>query len=185
MVPCHILLHQLTSLGLNITGLSWFSSYIIRQLQMVQLRNHQPEPSPVNTGVPQGSVPGPFLFILNVLQLGSIFMKPWTPMLPSPKYIYHLCPSLALNSTTYQLTQSPLLHLITVMLFYMFSPKIPLQSVAFRERSFLRPAFLSLLLSSVFCCYYLCRYMCVCSSDAQGNQAGLGIKDWATDGRDH
>ncbi len=70
-----ILLERLISIG--ITGIShdWFKSYLSGRTQFVQIKKIKSRISQITSGVPQGSVLGPLLFIVNLLPLGQIFRK--------------------------------------------------------------------------------------------------------------
>lgn len=176
---------------------------------MIQLKTHQSAPSPVNSGVPQDFVPGPFLLILNLLRHGSVFRKhglnvhcdvyiqlyPSTPdQLPhfSPLPCFHCWNRLNtifnyLSSTArpYQSRQSLLLNLMTVMLFYMFSQK---KSFAIwnLSRAMLPETGISfVIIVKCSIIIIICVSTCVYSSAAQGNPGDNGIKDEATDDRDH
>uniref|UniRef100_A0A3P9MDY7 Reverse transcriptase domain-containing protein n=1 Tax=Oryzias latipes TaxID=8090 RepID=A0A3P9MDY7_ORYLA len=70
-----ILLHRLSALGIESTPLRWFHSYFSSRTQFIQLNSFKSQPSLISSGVPQGSVLGPLLFITYLLPLGNIFRK--------------------------------------------------------------------------------------------------------------
>ena len=72
----HILLERLRiTMGLSGTVLSWFESYVTGRSQSVIVNCLQSSIFDVQIGVPQGSVPGPVLYILYTKPLGKIIKE--------------------------------------------------------------------------------------------------------------
>ena len=65
-VPHNLLLHKLKTFGFNNKLLNWFTNYLSERSQTVIVEGKQSENLSVTSGVPQGSILGPFLFILYV-----------------------------------------------------------------------------------------------------------------------
>ena len=62
-----ILVHRLhTEFGITDAVLEWFSSYLAERTNLVSLYSHCSAFTPIHSGVPQGSVPGPIPFTMYI-----------------------------------------------------------------------------------------------------------------------
>lgn len=84
----NILLTRLAELNLHSTSLAWFSSYLSNRKQTVIVNNTQSSERDISTGVPQGSVLGPLLFILYVNTLAAIDINSTILMYADDTIIY-------------------------------------------------------------------------------------------------
>ena len=67
-----ILLGDLNKLGIRGRALSWFSSYLKDRPFQVVINNTRSDVGIMRTGVPQGSILGPILFLIYVMELSYI-----------------------------------------------------------------------------------------------------------------
>ena len=66
-VPHDGLLNKLFRYGIQDQPLSWFESYLTNRNQSVSIENHLSSAANISSGVPQGSVLRPLLFIIYIM----------------------------------------------------------------------------------------------------------------------
>ena len=70
-VDCNILMSKLKYYGIRGAAYSWHESYLKGRKQYVLINGFNSKDLPVSRGVPEGSVLGPLLFLLNINDFGQ------------------------------------------------------------------------------------------------------------------
>ncbi len=63
--PYNFKAKKLKSLGLNISALNWFTSYLLDRKQLANISGVTSGFENIECGVPQGSIIGPLLFLID------------------------------------------------------------------------------------------------------------------------
>ena len=83
------LLQKLRSFGFGGSLLQWFDSYMTGRQQRVTVLGATSEPLPICSGVPQGSILGPALFLIYVNDLPDVVERSHIAMFADDAKIYH------------------------------------------------------------------------------------------------
>ena len=105
------LIHKLISYGISGNLLYWIQSFLTNRTQLVRVGNHLSNPSPVSSGVPQGSVLGPILFILFINDVADSFHDTVSAQLFADDIIKSTPPSpTPLTTPTFKTTSTSFIH---------------------------------------------------------------------------
>ena len=79
-VPHVTLLDSLTSMGVNNHLISWLRCYLSNRSQQVIVNGSSSPPAEVVSGVPQGSILGPILFIIYINGITKVNLSAWSKL---------------------------------------------------------------------------------------------------------
>ena len=86
-VPHRRLLIKLNLYGIRGNPLQWFESFLLKRCQSVICSGKSSKSSPITSGVPQGTVPGPLLFLLYINDL-PVNLKSQTRLFADDALVY-------------------------------------------------------------------------------------------------
>lgn len=86
-----LLMEKIAFNGIRGNLLRWFASYIFNRTQKIVINGHESDSIVVKSGVPQGSVLGPFLFVLFINDIKYCFVNSHFLMYADDMKIYNTC----------------------------------------------------------------------------------------------
>ena len=101
-VSHELLLSKLSNLGLSVSALSWFCSYLSNRCHVTRVADSYSSPGFPCSGVPQGSVLGPTLFSVFMNDLSSV-LPPYSTVLFADDTIYIVSNNLSSIQSSLQL----------------------------------------------------------------------------------